>query len=134
MTDSAAAARVSGPAIFLILVGILDILVAFLMIGYTFTDFYAEAMAPLTSMPNSPYTPESMKIIQVVQSLLGVAIGGFVIFGGLQMKGLKSHGLAMAGAIAAMLPCAGCCWLGIPAGIWALVVLSKPEVKAGFGA
>ena len=35
-------------------------------------------------------------------------------------------------AIIAMIPCHGCCILGLPFGIWALVVLSAPEVKAAF--
>jgi len=39
----------------------------------------------------------------------------------------------MAGAVVAMLPCQCCCLLGLPAGIWALVVLNKPEVNSQFG-
>jgi hypothetical protein len=36
-------------------------------------------------------------------------------------------------SIVAMVPCLGpCCIVGIPIGIWALVVLMKPEVKAAF--
>jgi hypothetical protein len=39
----------------------------------------------------------------------------------------------MTAAILALVPCTSpCCLAGIPAGIWALVVLAKPEVKAGF--
>jgi hypothetical protein len=49
------------------------------------------------------------------------------------MQQLTSHGLAMAAAIIAMIPCfSPCCVLGLPFGIWALVVLSKPEVKSQF--
>jgi hypothetical protein len=34
-----------------------------------------------------------------------------------------------------MIPCISpCCLLGLPIGIWALVVLLKPEVKAAFTA
>ena len=34
--------------------------------------------------------------------------------------------------IVSMLPCS-CCWtLGLPFGIWALVVLNQPEVKDAF--
>lgn len=36
-------------------------------------------------------------------------------------------------AILAMIPCVSpCCLLGLPLGIWALIVLLKPEVKAAF--
>ena len=46
---------------------------------------------------------------------------------------LRSRGLAMTAAILAMIPCfSPCCLLGLPFGIWALVVLSKPEVQSQF--
>jgi hypothetical protein len=39
----------------------------------------------------------------------------------------------MAASIIAMIPCVSpCCLLGLPIGIWALVVLMKPEVKSAF--
>jgi hypothetical protein len=39
----------------------------------------------------------------------------------------------MTAAILAMIPClSSCCIVGLPLGIWALVVLSKPEVKSEF--
>jgi predicted Zn finger-like uncharacterized protein len=34
--------------------------------------------------------------------------------------------------ILAMIPCVNCCILGLPFGIWGLVVLNKPEVKDAF--
>jgi hypothetical protein len=46
---------------------------------------------------------------------------------------LQYFGLVMAAVIVAMLPCQCCCLLGLPFGIWALVVLNKPEVKSQFG-
>jgi hypothetical protein len=48
------------------------------------------------------------------------------------MKQLKNYGLAMTGSIIAMLPCSVCCLLGLPFGIWSLVVLNNPEVKEAF--
>ncbi len=51
----------------------------------------------------------------------------------MKMKKLESYGLAMAASIIAMIPCLSpCCLIGLPIGIWALVVLSKPEVKSAF--
>jgi len=38
----------------------------------------------------------------------------------------------MAGSIVAMVPCNICCLLGLPFGIWALVVIVRPEVKDAF--
>ena len=70
----------------------------------------------------------------IIQSVIGLAFSGLTIFGALQMRNLKSFGLAMTAAILVMLPCASsaCCCIGIPIGIWALVVLNKPEVKSAF--
>lgn len=57
-----------------------------------------------------------------VPSLLMLA-GAFAMFRG---KGLV---LAWTGAIAAVLPCSPCCFVGMGFGIWAMVVLSDPRVK-----
>ncbi|MCA9599052.1 MAG: hypothetical protein KC776_37335 [Myxococcales bacterium] len=61
-------------------------------------------------------------------------IAGVAFFGALKMKDLKSYPFAMTSAILALLPCTFyiCCILGLPFGIWALIVLMKPEVKAEF--
>ena len=58
----------------------------------------------------------------------------FILIGALKMKRLESYGLAMASAILAMIPCTfgPCCVLGLPFGIWALVVLSDVHVRAAF--
>ena len=67
-----------------------------------------------------------------VISLAIAALNGFVLFGAIKLLRLQNRGMAMAGAVVAMLPCQCCCVLGLPFGIWALVVLSKPEVKSAF--
>jgi hypothetical protein len=49
------------------------------------------------------------------------------------MKKLKNWNLAMAGSILAMIPCISpCCIMGLPIGIWAVIVLMKPEIKSAF--
>lgn len=70
-------------------------------------------------------------------NLIPMAISGLVILGAMKMRNLESRGLALAASIAAMVPCLGpgCCVClptGIAAGIYALVVLNKPEVKSAF--
>lgn len=54
--------------------------------------------------------------------------------GALRMKSLKSYGLSLVSAVIAMVPCTTyvCCMLFFPFGIWALIVLMKPEVKSQF--
>jgi hypothetical protein len=56
-----------------------------------------------------------------------------ILYAGVQMGQAKSYGLCKTGAILAAIPCTSfCCIAGIPIGIWAVVTLNKPEVKAGF--
>jgi hypothetical protein len=64
--------------------------------------------------------------------ILGLVLSILIIVGASKMKRLESYGFAMTASIIAMLPCHGCCILGLPFGIWSLVVLSKPEVKDAF--
>ena len=45
---------------------------------------------------------------------------------------IEEEGISPA-SILAMIPCLSpCCLIGLPIGIWALVILMKPEVKAAF--
>lgn len=69
----------------------------------------------------------------VVGALIGLAVAGFILWVALQMKELKAWTLSVVASILAMIPCISpCCIIGLPIGIWALVVLLKPEVKAAF--
>ncbi|MFP2897025.1 hypothetical protein [Corallococcus sp. 4LFB] len=66
-------------------------------------------------------------------ALPGLCLNGLVVFGAWKMKNLQLHGLAMAVAIICCIPCCGPAWgLGLIPGIWSLVVLNRPEVKAAF--
>jgi predicted Zn finger-like uncharacterized protein len=65
--------------------------------------------------------------------LFAIAMCVLVIMGAQKMKRLESYGFAMTGSILAMIPCTSpCCLLGLPFGIWAVVVLNSPEVRDAF--
>ena len=55
-------------------------------------------------------------------------------FAGMKLRSLQSPGIVYAGSILAAIPCCagGCCCLGLPVGIWAIVVMQDEEVKAAF--
>lgn len=73
--------------------------------------------------------------IGAVFNVIGLAIAVVIFMGAGKMKNLQSYGFAMAATILAMIPCISpCCLIGLPVGIWALVVLMKPEVKGAFQA
>lgn len=59
-------------------------------------------------------------------------IGPSIVFwGGWKMLEMDGAGWPTAGALLAMLPCTAgcCCFVGLPLGIWSLVLLSDPEVR-----
>jgi hypothetical protein len=66
--------------------------------------------------------------------LLSAAAAGLVVFGGLKFLRLQSRGLVITAAILMMVPCFSscCCLIGLGFGIWALVLLNKPEIQAEF--
>lgn len=128
------------PAIFLIIFGALDVAVSlFALIQNLIGASQPEVQEMLNRQGGGP---EAERIIQFATkatlglSVLWVIAGAIVIFGAVQMMRLRSFGLALAAAIIAVIPCFGsypCCLvLGIPLGVWALVVLNKPEVKGSF--
>ena len=64
-----------------------------------------------------------------------LALSGFYIFVSTKLRKLESYGLVMTATILFMLPCltpSCCCILGLPIGIWTLVIIMKPEVKSAF--
>ena len=68
-----------------------------------------------------------------ISGLISLAVGAFILVGAFKMMKLRSYGMAVAASIIAMIPCVSpCCCLGLPFGIWALVVLSRREVKSAF--
>jgi hypothetical protein len=69
----------------------------------------------------------------ILFALIQLGVSGFVVWAALQMKELRNWTMSVTASILAMIPCIGpCCLIGIPIGIWSLVVLMKPEVKAVF--
>ena len=58
-----------------------------------------------------------------------------IILGGIAMVRAKGKGMATTGAVLSIIPClsSSLCFLGIPFGIWAVIVLSDSNVKRLFG-
>jgi len=69
----------------------------------------------------------------IVGAILVVVFNLLIIIGAINMLKLKKQGTAKMGAILACIPlCSPCVVLGIPFGIWALVTMGRPDVKAMF--
>ena len=66
-------------------------------------------------------------------SLISILAAPVIIYGGIQMLKARRYSTALLAAILAVIPLSSvCCIPGIPIGIWALIVLRDPEVKAVF--
>lgn len=71
----------------------------------------------------------------LVFNAIGLIMAVVVFMGAKKMQKLENYNFAMTATIIAMVPCISpCCYVGLPIGIWALVQLVKPEVKAAFKA
>ena len=70
-------------------------------------------------------------VLSLILMAVTLSLGIVTLYGGLKMFQFDGYRLAMASAIAAMIPCY-CCFLGLPAGIWAVVVLRDPAVRRAF--
>ena len=128
-SSGTAASKVNGPATGLIVTAVLGFMVQGL--GFLGNIFgFSQGFGGTGSESAFAFFTGTMGMIL---NLVGVAIGVVILLGAMKMKRLESHGFAMAASILALVPCVSpCCFVGLPIGIWSIVVLSKPEVKAAF--
>jgi serine/threonine protein kinase len=75
---------------------------------------------------------ESPSVWYSIGLLAAALSAGVLIAGAVSMLRLRSYALAVCAAFAAMLPWSPVWVLGLPMGIWALVVLRMPEVMGAF--
>jgi hypothetical protein len=126
--------QVTGPAIALLIVGILSLLACVLVSILAFTLPQSNRLSHRYSqVGNSEAERLGRTVGRYAPPIVGIFSWAFVIFGAVKMKKLQGRGLAIAASIVAMLPCGYlCCVIGLPIGIWSLVVLNKPDVKSFF--
>ena len=142
--------RIMVPAIMLIGVGVLNL---FLAGGPAFYGFGASQLTPaqleeqlqtqnpqqLADLKKQGYTVDQVRTWLVNGGFIWAGVDFLasllVILGGIRMMSLKNYGLALFASIVAALPvvsCSGCCGAGEIVGIWALIVLLNPDVRAAF--
>ncbi|WP_223643108.1 hypothetical protein [Corallococcus sp. EGB] len=117
------------------------------MAGLTFLYSLVSLVTPtnsaqLETVLSNPDIPQQAKdamtwfvspLGRVALTVPGLVLNALVAFGGWKMKNLQSYGLSMTAAIICCIPCCGpCMCLSLVPGIWSLIVLNKPEVKAAF--
>jgi hypothetical protein len=150
-----ARATVNLPATFLIVLGVLNLLLGLYVVynaaqANRLTEDEFETMLKEYEKWYPGFTQQyraSGKSFEEIKGMVvtsyyiwgGVELGCalLILLGGVRMRALQSYGLAMTGSILAALPCfscAGCCGVGQVVGIWSIVVLFNPEVRAAFQA
>ncbi|HET9449665.1 MAG TPA: hypothetical protein VFO83_02220 [Aggregicoccus sp.] len=116
------------PAFLLLSLGMLNLL---------FCALFVAALAFGLRMPWTPAEVSAEPAQVLTPSLVAVVVlsllwAGLSIWGALHALALRRYGLAILGAIAAMVPPSLTCSVGLPIGIWMLVVLNKQGVKSAF--
>jgi hypothetical protein len=91
-------------------------------------DFMKQIFTSVKEGAENPVTPAAY----VFNGLCAV----LVIVGGVKLLNLSGPALPITGSVLAMIPCTVgcCCLLGLPAGIWALVAINRPDVRAAMAA
>ncbi len=152
---AAARSKVAAPAVLMILFGSISLffttvgLVMAAVAPQAIGDAYVNALKPIVeSQPPSPARDQQLKQLEVLRTTmradnplsiasyaLYIVVSGLTILGGVRMKGLRSWGLALTASILSMsFLCLGCACLTFPIGVWSLIVLVNPDVKAAFAA
>jgi predicted Ser/Thr protein kinase len=82
------------------------------------------------------YEPASIHNYDIPLVLIGSALvlAGVIIAGAVKMRRFSGYGLVVAAIIVAMAPWSPHILIGLPAGVWALWALNRPEVRAAFAA
>ena len=133
---------VKGPAIGLISLGALGVLSALFTLLGTLLGFGNEWKEELERTGHdlgefTRFLVGGNLAMTLILGLVGIAGSAFIAYAGLQMRKLQDHTLCMIASVFAMLPCitpSCCCVVGLPIGIWALIVLNRADVRSAFGA
>ena len=127
---NAALNKVSGPATGLVIAGILGIIVSLIGIAM---NALGVGMQGLNGIPEAQKFSGLIAGFGIVGGIIKIIGSAVVVYGGIKMKKLENYGLCMTANIIAMIPCvSGCCLVGLPVGIFGLIALNAPAVKAAF--
>jgi hypothetical protein len=119
---------VKAPAIAMMVVAGLNLLV---MIPYLLMTTIGAANAGAGMEPDNQASMIGYGVGVFIGIAIVVAVFALIIFGAWKMLKMESWGMALTAAILMVMPCT-MCWMGLPIGIWAIVVLSLSDVRRAF--
>jgi len=127
-----ARAQLTGPATALMVIALLHLVFGGLMLLGRSLRF-SGPFIPSGRFPGEMWTVFMGGAAGLFSELFGLATSVIVLVGAIKMQRLENHSLAVVASILALLPFTSpCCVLGLPFGIWSLVVLYRPDVRAAF--
>jgi hypothetical protein len=128
---AAALRRIGPPAIAVAIVAGVDVL---LCVAGLLWNLVGLAGTPLLQGPDGERAIWFLSgAYGVAMSLFCLGVSAFVLWAALRMRELASYPLALAACVISVVPCLSpCCLLGIPFGIWGLIVLHDREVRPFF--
>jgi uncharacterized membrane protein YbhN (UPF0104 family) len=123
--------RVNGPAIGLIVTGGLGVLIVIFSLVSLLLDPQQQSQHWRERFPE--VSTGLYYAGNAILLLLWLGASAFLIVAGMRMRQLKDWVLCVVACFVSLVPClACCCVVGIPVGIWGLVVLMKDDVKQAF--
>ena len=126
-----ASALVNAPAICLIVINVLAIIAALASLSMGISPAALDSLQGLDPQMQKFFLQATK--LNVPANILALLISGFCLFGSISMMNLRHHTVCLVAAVVTLLNCTTCCCgLGLAAGIWALIVLLKPEVREAF--
>jgi hypothetical protein len=132
----AARDEIRGPAIALMIVGMINCILGALRIVASIVWMAFQDSPELKGRPEFHGMQPFMIFAGaagIAIAITGIVVGAVITYGAAKMLKLKRYKLAMATSILSLVPVVTfCCILGVPFGIWSIVILCKPEVKDAF--
>lgn len=132
--------QVLGPSISLMVLGIIGVL--YCLIAATqvaVTDWSSVTVPPELPAWWKNFYQQAIQFYKqfgkgfAIAFYVGIAVlHGFVVFGGFKMKQLQGKTLCWIASILAIPIYGCCCCVSLPFSIWAMVILSRPEVSSRF--
>jgi phage FluMu protein Com len=132
----AAIQQVSGPAIALIVTAMLGFVTNLLiggLYGMLLVMLVAAGDIPSIGALDDPAQLITDYGILVAVAVFGLVMDAFILVGATRMKRLDNYTFALTASILAVISrISPCCFVGVPFGIWAIMVLKDSSIKAAF--
>lgn len=136
----AARSAVKAPAILMILTAVISLLHAIYSMVMISQAPFEEILRQAEKQSGQQFPVQLpvavMKTAMMAFGSMPMVGAVLILFAGQRFLSLRNRGMVMTGGILLLLPCVGItfpvCLLGVPVGVWSLMVVSKPEVRSAF--